>query len=766
MSLNRSDLARLVQNLLTSGVEDNNDTELIRKIVILNVLTLAGFVNLAPLAFVGLSKGNLLLFIVDLGAALILAGNAWYLRRTRNVAYVANCGMSLMAGLFLFLFVTGGVNNTGHLWFYTFPLFASFLLGSTRGAVATLMLLAVVVLFLGLPGNLPFMANYSADFKLRFIPSILVVMACAYVFESIREKNQRTLSIKNHELTETVGELKRTEAALLRTRDHLEERVEQRTSELLSANRQLKQEIEDRIKAEQAFHESYHTLVTVLESIDAHVYVADLTKHEILFVNKHVTDSLKGDLLGKTCYEVLRGESSPCDNCRDFENGVREGLPDSASVSQYQNVIDGRWYMNYERDIKWLDGRLVRLQVATDITDYKKTVEERDDLSKQLLQSQKMEAVGTLAGGIAHDFNNLLQAIHGNAELLLLELKNSEPGYQELTEIMRAAKRGGELTRQLLAYSRKIDSNLQLTELNRAVQNLTSLVERTIPRMIQLEFQLAESLPLVNADSSQIEQVLMNLVVNARDAMPDAGTLSIKTERVELDEDYNRIHPEVAPGEYVSLAVSDNGRGMDADTQSRIFDPFFTTKEVGKGTGLGLAMVFGIVKSHGGHITCESEPGEGTTFKIYLPAAAVGSETAQDAEPERSEGGSETILVVDDEATLRNFSRQLLKRFGYTVLCVEDGENALHLFEQERDRIDLVILDLIMPGMGGRRCLKKILEIDPTARVIIASGYSTRGPETQEVVEGAVSFIKKPFAIPEMLKAIRQALGATPLGPA
>jgi CheY-like chemotaxis protein len=374
-----------------------------------------------------------------------------------------------------------------------------------------------------------------------------------------------------------------------------------------------------------------------------------------------------------------------------------------------------------------------------------------------------MEAVGTLAGGIAHDFNNLLQAIQGNAELLLLERKNSGAGYQELLEITRAAKRGGELTRQLLAYSRKIESNLQLTDLNRAVKNLTSLVGRTLPRMIQLEFHLAANLPLVNADPSQIEQVLMNLVVNARDAMTDEGTLSIRTEKVILDEGYTRIHPEVAPGEYVSLAVSDNGHGMDTDTQSKIFDPFFTTKEVRKGTGLGLAMVFGIVKTHGGHIECESEPGEGTTFKLYLPAAVVVSETAQDAKPEKLKGGTETILVVDDEIALRNFSQQLLKKFGYTVLCAEDGEDALHLFEQQRDRIDLVILDLIMPGMGGRRCLKKILEIDPRARVIIVSGYSTRGPGTQEVVEGAISFIKKPFAIPDMLKAIRQALDASPL---
>jgi CheY-like chemotaxis protein len=370
-----------------------------------------------------------------------------------------------------------------------------------------------------------------------------------------------------------------------------------------------------------------------------------------------------------------------------------------------------------------------------------------------------MEAVGTLAGGIAHDFNNLLQAVQGYAELLLLSRGKKEPGYQELHEISRAAKRGGELTRQLLTFSRKEESRLRPIDLNREVMDVRELLLRTIAKMIEIKLHLAVELKSINGDPGQIEQVLMNLAVNAKDSMPDGGKLVIETENVLLDEEYCKKHVEVRSGEYVLLTVSDTGHGMDQQTLEHIFEPFFTTKEVGEGTGLGLATVYGIVKGHGGFILCNSKPGEGTTFKVYFPAIEPhgASVVMKDVTiPPRGDG--EVILVVDDEDFIRDLGEKILTGYGYQVLTASDGENALEIYGKERGRIDLVLLDLIMPGMGGGRCLESLLEIDPQAKVLIASGYSPGGPTRKALDAGAHGFVRKPYEVRDLLRVVQETL--------
>ncbi|MBL7180335.1 MAG: PAS domain S-box protein [Desulfobacterales bacterium] len=387
-----------------------------------------------------------------------------------------------------------------------------------------------------------------------------------------------------------------------------------------------------------------------------------------------------------------------------------------------------------------------------DVTDRKAT-------EKQLLHFQKMDAVGTLAGGIAHDFNNLLQAIQGYTDLLMLSDRDKrEPIRRELEEISRAAKRGAGLTRQLLTFSRKVESNKLLLDLNRAVRQAKNLLGRTIPKMIEIQLHLAEPLKTIDADPSQVEQVIMNLAINAKDAMPEGGRLIIRTENASLDEEYCRTHLGARPGDYVLLTVSDTGHGMNRGTLDRIFEPFFTTKEVGKGTGLGLAIVYGIVKSHHGYITCYSEPGAGTSFKIYFPAMD------KEAGPEEQEievsvkGGTETVLLVDDEDAIRDLGKQILEKFGYNVLTAVDGESALDLYRREQGRIDLVILDLIMPGMGGMRCLEELLKSNARAKVVIASGYSDTGPVKETIEKGAKNFIGKPYVIRKMLEMVRQVI--------
>ncbi|AFM25928.1 PAS domain S-box protein [Desulfomonile tiedjei] len=379
-------------------------------------------------------------------------------------------------------------------------------------------------------------------------------------------------------------------------------------------------------------------------------------------------------------------------------------------------------------------------------------------LQRQLLQAQKMEAIGTLAGGIAHDFNNLLQITLGYSELLLTEKNDRDPDYGDLKKINNAAKSGAELVRSLLTFSRKVEAELTPLNLNRQVKQLEALLERTIPKMIDIRLQLAEVLHRVNADPTQIEQILMNLAVNARDAMPDGGTLTIGTRNVELDEEYCGFHADVEPGEYVLLSVTDTGHGMDKQTLEHIFEPFYTTKELGRGTGLGLATVYGIVKQHGGHVTCYSEVGHGSTFNLYLPAITGRTEIDLEKSMEMPAFGTETVLLVDDEELIRNLGERILQRSGYTIITANNGSEALEIYSRDKDRISLIVLDLIMPQMGGKDCLKGLLKINPKVRVLITSGYAADG-STKECIElGAKGFVAKPFKYKEFLRQVRKAL--------
>ncbi len=397
--------------------------------------------------------------------------------------------------------------------------------------------------------------------------------------------------------------------------------------------------------------------------------------------------------------------------------------------------------------------------VFSDITDRKRAEEERENLQGQLLQAQKMEAVGTLAGGISHDFNNLLQGINGYAELLLLDKSETDPEYQSLKAIQGAGFRASDLVRQLLLFSRKAESTRKAIELQQEIAQAKKLLERTIPKMVDIQVITGGRLWKVMADPVQMEQLLLNLGTNAADAMPDGGRLVIEIANTTLDNEYANSHLGVQPGRYVLLTVSDTGHGMDRETIEKVYDPFFTTKEIGKGTGLGLASVYGIVKSHDGAIQCYSEVGKGTTFKIYFPAM---EETEMDesgkAATKPTSGGSETILLVDDETAIREFAQQALTKFGYTALTASSGEEALELFVQRPGEIDLVIMDLSMPGMGGHRCLQEILKIDKAAKVVIASGYSVNGQVKESMTAGAAGYIGKPYRLQELLERVRQVL--------
>jgi two-component system cell cycle sensor histidine kinase/response regulator CckA len=386
-------------------------------------------------------------------------------------------------------------------------------------------------------------------------------------------------------------------------------------------------------------------------------------------------------------------------------------------------------------------------------------ITEQKTLEKQLRQTQKMEAVGQLSGGIAHDFNNLLGVIIGYSEILEHRLAPDDPLQKECLQIKKAGQSAASLTRQLLAFSRQQVLEPRVLDLNAIVLNVEKMLRRLIGEHIDLRTQLDPALGSVKADQSQIEQVIINLAVNARDAMARGGKLIIETSNVILDEDYARRHSPQLPGPYVLLAVADTGIGMDAETQARIFEPFFTTKELGKGTGLGLSTVYGVVRQSGGHIWVYSEPGQGTTFKIYLPRAGQTARLQQPAAgPAESLRGSETILLVEDEEALRGLTHSLLENSGYTVLEADLPEAAIEIAHQHRGTIHLLLTDMVMPGMNGRDLAANLAAKRPEMKVVYMSGYT--GFTHAGLADPEISLLAKPFTRDTLLRKVRGALAA------
>ena len=403
------------------------------------------------------------------------------------------------------------------------------------------------------------------------------------------------------------------------------------------------------------------------------------------------------------------------------------------------------------------DGRLVAF--IRDITERKRAEEAKTQLQDQLLQSQKMESVGRLAGGVAHDFNNMLGVIIGHAEMALDQVDPALPLHDDLAEIRKAAERSADLTRQLLAFARKQTVMPKVLDLNATVAGMLKLLQRLIGEDIDLAWLPGDDLGSIKMDPSQIDQILANLCVNARDAIADVGKLTIETCNRSFDEEYCAHHPGFAPGDYVRLSISDNGCGMDRETLAQIFEPFFTTKGVGEGTGLGLATVYGAVKQNGGFINVYSEPGQGTTFTIYLPRhkGEAGQAPAADA-TDLLKRGHETILLVEDEPSILQLAKMILERQGYTVLTANTPGEAIRLAGEHADKIHLLITDVIMPGMNGRELAKNLMYIYPHLKLLFMSGYTADVIANHGVLDEGVFFIQKPFSIKDLAAKVREAL--------
>ncbi|NMC73534.1 MAG: PAS domain S-box protein [Geobacteraceae bacterium] len=406
------------------------------------------------------------------------------------------------------------------------------------------------------------------------------------------------------------------------------------------------------------------------------------------------------------------------------------------------------------------EGRVVRARGANqDITERKRAEGERKSLEAQLHQFQKMEAIGQLAGGIAHDFNNILTAILGFAEVVALRMEEGNPLLRHVRQIQAAAERAVDLTRGLLAFSRKQVLHTRVLDLHEIIDGVKKMLRRVIPEDIDFRVKAAARGITVLADRGQIEQVLMNLVTNARDAMPSGGVLTLESGAGSIDDEFVKRNGLGRPGRYARIVVRDTGCGMDEETREKIFEPFFTTKGVGKGTGLGLSITYGIVKQHDGFITVDSSPGQGTVFSVYLPRAESEKQTLPGtARAENAPGGAETILLVEDDDMVRELNREILEQAGYAVIETVDGREALERFRERPERIDILVTDVIMPTMGGKKLYEEILGMRPDIKVLFMSGYATDTLDARGVLDNGYDFVAKPVVPSEFLKRVREIL--------
>jgi len=522
----------------------------------------------------------------------------------------------------------------------------------------------------------------------------------------------------------------------------------------------LRSEQIDKKKVGLELKESQERFITVLDSIAAHVYVAELNTYKILFMNKYMQDTFGADLTGKTCWEAFTCKDAPCEHCTNERLVGPDGEPAGVVTWEGKNDITGRWYINYDRAIRWPGGDLVRLQIGTDITQLKELEKERHAMELQLVQSQKMESLGTLAGGIAHDFNNILYPILGFTEMALDEVSKNPPARQCMQEVLDSAGRAQKLVEQILSFSRQYIADFKPVDLVPILTDALKLARATIPATIQIKTHYTIARGTVSGAENQLHQVIMNLVTNAFHAMEDiGGVLDIQLNEATLSTADIPAGYDVDPGNFIVLTVRDSGHGMPAEVMKRIFEPYYTTRQKSKGTGLGLSISHGIIKSHGGFITVESAPESGTTIAVCLPridtpVVVPDSDSANDDIPR----GSENILLVDDEEQVIKLARKVLIKLGYNVHARTSSLEALALFRSKPESYDLVITDMTMPNMTGIDLTQALMEIRPDIPIILCTGFSVLIDEAKAKALGIRAFVMKPIMKRKMARIIRRVL--------
>lgn len=579
---------------------------------------------------------------------------------------------------------------------------------------------------------------------------------------ALRLANERQIGVPFIFVSGTMGEEAAIEALTQGATDYV---LKQNLSRLGPAVQRALQESRDRRnrkRAEEALAQSEIEMRCILDSVDEGFIVID-RDYRILSANKafcNFSDRQEDQIIGRLCHEILNHSARPCfasgQECpvkRTFETGTGHTAfhtHEDASGTQYHVELKAYPMVDTSGTITSV------IETINDVTEKRK-------LQEQLIQSQKMESIARLAGGVAHDFNNMLSVIIGHSELAMGQMNPSQPLFKNLREIRRAGERSAALVKQLLAFARKQTVTPIVLDLNETVAGMLNMLRPLVGEDIDLVWQPEKGAWPVKIDPSQIDQILANLCVNARDAIDGIGRITIETGMVTIDPDFCALHPEFVPGEYVSLTVSDDGCGMDQQTMSKIFEPFYTTKEVGRGTGLGLATVYGIVKQNNGLINVNSEPGRGTTFKLYLPqhavpvAAVKARRHARAAPPPR---GHETILLVEDESSILTMAELMLGKLGYRVLSATTPSEAIRLAREHVKEIRLLIVDVIMPEMNGRELAKQVEALSPEMACLFMSGHSGDIIAQHGILDEKVHFIQKPFSIQDLAAKVRQVLKA------
>ena len=684
--------------------------------------------------------GRYLVGLILLSMTVILVSLFFYVRRSQlqsreNLVYeYLLTALFILFGFFI-VYLVGFEGKWSRIpWAYIFPAMVFFGLGANRA------LLWVIVLLIALiSADFLFGANEQIaidELKLRFYISFLLVIIATFFFERVKRKYQMELIENQHTLKESENNYR-------------------------IAYEQLNLALKERQRAEDALRESEKRFREMAELTPQTIFETDVTGR-LSFANRKAFDSF-----GYSQEDFDHGINSlymlaPEERQRGAENIFKIMGGEEIGLNEYTAMRkDGSNFpiMIHSAPIV-RNGKTLGLRgFIVDITDRKKTEEERLRLETQFHQAQKMETIGTLAGGIAHDFNNLMTTILGNTSLILFDIDSTHPHYTPLKNIERQIHRGADLTTQLLGYARKGKYLVKPVSLNQIVEESATAFGRT-RKEITIGCELADDLLTVEADQGQIQQVLLNLFVNAADAMPTGGELMLKTSNATHNDIKGKEYHPVA-GDYLRLTVSDTGIGMDEEVRQRIFDPFFSTKATGKGTGLGLASVYGIIKNHGGYIEVQSQKGQGSQFSIFLPASAKQVLTVAESAPEIIKG-SGTILMVDDEEMVLDVGARVLKKLGYTVLESNNGRHAVELYKKLQDKINLVVLDIVMPDMGGGEVYDRLKEINPDVKVLLSSGYSIDDQASEILERGCDDFIQKPFSLKAMADKIAGILSKDP----
>lgn len=830
-----------IRNFTNGSREVNIDVEIKRKTILVYVISLIGIMALIPLGILSFVEDNRTLGYFDVSVAVILIVNCLCLKKTGYHIYYSYFGLAFVGVLFIYLFVTGGANNTGHLWYYTFPLMTSFLLGSKRGAILTSMLFTIAIFLFFLEDYSSIITTYSKSFKIRFVFSFLVVSGMSYFYEYAREKAQQKLVRQKTDLEKLVhalnqSDFRQKETSLLleavldgipdvigiQDRHHGIIRYNAAGYEFLGTSKEeIKgkkcyeligrktpcdacatteayktkkpagierydadsgiwldvraypiinkqgdisyvvehlRDITKEKRAEEELRQTEERYRSLVENTFEGFFICEIPSGKFLFLNQRACDLFGYTLeegLTHTVWDII----SPADHER-VKNRIQarlEGKRLSSERQVYNSVRKDQSTLRVDistSSVTFQD-RLVVQGVIRDIT-------EQEQLEQQLQQSKKMEAIGLLAGGVAHDLNNVLSGVVTYPELLLMDLPEDAPLRKPIQRIHSSGEKAAEIVQDLLTLARRGVKNKAILNLNDVIHDYLKSPEHekvaSLHSSVLLKTRLDSNLMNIEGSATQLTKMVMNLILNAAEAQPAGGGIAISTRNQYVDIPIQGYEI-VKEGEYIILEVKDLGSGIAPEDMTRIFEPFFTKKVMGRsGTGLGMAVVWGTIHDHEGHINIESREGEGTTFSLFFPVSR-GKEIPEQAiiPVERYLGDNQTILVVDDVYEQREIASSILTRLNYRVRSVSNGEDALAYLQAHS--ADILVLDMIMePGIDGLETYRRIKKINPNQTVIIASGYS----ETERVKEaqrlGAGKYIKKPYTYEEIGMAIKEAL--------